>query len=123
MLIYLTALQGIPEQLYEAAKVDGANSFDSFFKITLPLLGPAHFYMLVTGLIGAFQVFDSVYTMTRGGPGFASRVYAYNLYQAAFREFRMGYASAMAWFLFLIIFVVTLLQFKKLGGKVQYDVI
>jgi len=123
MLIYLAALQGVPEQLYEAATVDGANSFQSFFKITLPLLGPAHFYMLVTGLIGGFQVFDSVYLMTRGGPGFASRVYAYNLYQTAFRQFQMGDASAMAWFLFFIIFAVTLLQFKKLGGKVQYDVI
>ncbi len=123
MLIYLAALQGVPEQLYEAATVDGANSMQSFFKITLPLLGPAHFYMLVTGLIGGFQVFDSVYLMTHGGPGFASRVFAYNLYQAAFRQFQMGYASAMAWFLFFIIFAVTLLQFRKLGGKVQYDVI
>ena len=123
MLIYLAALQGIPEQLYEAATVDGANGFQSFFKITLPLLSPAHFYMLVTGLIGGFQVFDSVYLMTKGGPGFASRVYAYNLYQSAFREFNMGYASAMAWFLFFIIFAVTLLQFKQIGGKVQYDVI
>ncbi len=123
MLIYLAALQGVPDQLYEAATVDGANSVQSFFKITLPLLGPAHFYMLVTGLIGGFQVFDSVYLMTRGGPGFASRVYAYNLYQTAFRQFQMGDASAMAWFLFFIIFAVTLIQFKKLGGKVQYDVI
>ena len=123
MLIYLAALQGIPEQLYEAATVDGANAFQRFFKITLPLLGPAHFYMLVTGLIGGFQVFDSVYLMTQGGPGFATRVYAYNLYQTAFRQFQMGYASAMAWFLFFIIFAVTLLQFKRLGGKVQYDVI
>jgi ABC-type sugar transport system permease subunit len=123
MLIYLAALQGIPDQLYEAATVDGANSFQSFFKITLPLLGPAHFYMLVTGLIGGFQVFDSVYLMTQGGPGYATRVYAYNLYQAAFRQFQMGYASSMAWFLFFIIFAVTLLQFRQLGGKVQYDVI
>jgi multiple sugar transport system permease protein len=123
MLIYLAALQGIPEQLYEAATVDGANAFQRFFKITLPLLGPAHFYMLVTGLIGGFQVFDSVYLMTQGGPGFATRVYAYNLYQTAFRQFQMGYASAMAWFLFFIIFAVTLFQFKRLGGKVQYDVI
>ncbi len=123
MLIYLAALQSIPEQLYEAATMDGANSFQSFFKITVPLLGPAHFYMLVTGLIGGFQVFDSVYLMTKGGPGFASRVYAFNLYQTAFRQFEMGYASAMAWFLFFIIFAVTLLQFRKLGGKIQYDVI
>ncbi|HAX96964.1 MAG TPA: sugar ABC transporter permease [Prolixibacteraceae bacterium] len=123
MLIYLAALQGIPEQLYEAATVDGANAFQSFFKITLPLLGPAHFYMLVTGLINGFQVFDSVYLMTQGGPGFASRVFAYNLYQSAFRQFQMGYASSMAWFLFFIIFAVTLLQFKRLGGKVEYDVI
>jgi ABC-type sugar transport system permease subunit len=78
---------------------------------------------LVTGVIGSFQVFDSVYLMTKGGPGFASRVYAFNLYQSAFRQFEMGYAAAMAWFLFFIIFAVTLLQFKRLGGKVQYDVI
>lgn len=123
MLIYLAALQAIPEQLYEAASVDGANSWAKFIKITLPLLGPAHFYMLVTGVIGSFQVFDSVYLMTKGGPGFASRVYAFNLYQSAFRQFEMGYAAAMAWFLFFIIFAVTLLQFKRLGGKVQYDVI
>lgn len=123
MLIYLAALQGIPGQLYEAATMDGANSFQSFFKITLPLLGPAHFYMLVTGLIGGFQVFDSVYLMTKGGPGYASRVYAFSLYQSAFRQFEMGYASAMAWFLFFIIFAVTLLQFRNLGGKIQYDVI
>jgi ABC-type sugar transport system permease subunit len=123
MLIYLAALQSIPEQLYEAASVDGANPFDKFFKITLPLLGPAHFYMLVTGVIGGFQVFDSVYLMTKGGPGMASRVYAFNLYQYAFRQFDMGYAAAMAWFLFLVIFGVTLLQFKNLGGKIQYDVI
>lgn len=123
MLIYLAALQAIPEQLYEAASVDGANAFTKFFKITLPLLGPAHFYMLVTGIIGGFQVFDSVYLMTKGGPGMASRVYAFNLYNTAFRQFEMGYAAAMAWFLFLVIFGVTLLQFRNLGGKVQYDVI
>lgn len=123
MLIYLAALQSIPEQLYEAAAVDGASAFDKFFKITLPLLGPAHFYMLVTGIIGGFQVFDSVYLMTKGGPGTASRVYAYNLYQEAFRQFDMGYASAMAWFLFVVIFGVTLLQFRNIGGKIQYDVI
>jgi len=120
-IIYLAALRNIPRHLYEAAELDGANSWQSFWRITFPLLTPVHFYNLIIGLIGSFQVFDVIYVMTQGGPGFASRVYAYYLYLQAFQRFKMGYASAMAWFLFLIIFVLTLIQWRVIGRRVEYD--
>jgi multiple sugar transport system permease protein len=122
-IIYLAALRNIPKHLYEAAELDGANSWQRFWKITFPLLTPVHFYNLIIGLIGSFQVFDVIYVMTEGGPGFASRVYAYHLYLQAFRRFNMGYAAAMAWFLFLIILVLTLIQWRVLGRRVEYDYI
>jgi multiple sugar transport system permease protein len=120
-IIYLAALKNIPQHLYEAAKLDGANSWQSFWKITFPLLMPIHFYNLVLGVIGSFQVFDSIYIMTDGGPGFSSRVYAYHLFLQAFRRFKMGYASAMAWFLFLIIFVLTVINWRVAGSRIEYD--
>jgi multiple sugar transport system permease protein len=120
-IIYLAALRNIPKHLYEAAELDGANSWQRFWKITFPLLTPVHFYNLIIGLIGSFQVFDVIYVMTEGGPGFASRVYAYHLFLQAFRRFKMGYASAMAWFLFLIILVLTIIQWRVLGRRVEYD--
>lgn len=122
-IIYLAALRNIPRHLYEAAELDGANRWQRFWSITFPLLTPVHFYNLIIGLIGSFQVFDVVFIMTGGGPGFSSRVYAYHLYLQAFRRFNMGYASAMAWFLFLIILVLTLIQWKFLGSRVEYDYI
>lgn len=120
-MIYLAALRNIPRHLYEAAELDGADGWQKFWKITFPLLTPVHFYNLIIGLIGSFQVFDVIYVMTDGGPGFASRVYAYHLFLQAFRRFNMGYAAAMAWFLFLIIFVLTLIQWRVLGRRVEYD--
>ena len=120
-IIYLAALRNIPKHLYEAAEIDGANRWQRFWKITFPLLTPIHFYNLVIGIIGSFQIFDSIYVMTGGGPGFASRTYAFHLYLQAFRRFKMGYASAMAWFLFLIIFVLTLIQWRVFGRRVEYD--
>jgi len=120
-IIYLAALRNIPHHLYEAAELDGANRWQRFWAITFPLLTPVHFYNLIIGLIGSFQVFDVIYVMTGGGPGFASRVYAFHLYQQAFRRFNMGYASSMAWFLFLIILVITLIQWRFLGRQVEYD--
>lgn len=119
-IIYLAALRNIPRHLYEAAELDGANSWHRFWRITFPLLMPIHFYNLVIGVIGAFQVFDVVYIMTQGGPQFASRVYAYHLYLEAFRRFNMGYAAAMAWFLFLLILVITLIQWRVIGRHVEY---
>ena len=120
-VIYLAALRNIPKHLYEAAELDGANSWQQFWKITFPLLTPVHFYNLIIGLIGSFQVFDVIYIMTKGGPGFSSRVYAYHLYLEAFQRFHMGYAASMAWFLFLIIFVITIIQWRVLGRRVEYD--
>jgi multiple sugar transport system permease protein len=121
MIIYLAGLQGIPGHFYEAAKIDGAGAWQMFWRITMPLLSPTHFFMLVTGVIGSFQVFDSVYLMTGGGPGNASRVYNLYLFQQAFRYQHMGYASAMAWILFLIIFVITLIQLRYFQKGVVYE--
>ena len=121
MVIYLAGLQGIPAHLYDAAKIDGAGRWQSFWNVTLPLLSPTHFFMLVTSVIGSFQVFDSIYLMTQGGPGNSSRVYSFYLYQQAFSYQHMGYASAMAWILFLIIFVITLIQVRYMQRGVTYE--
>jgi multiple sugar transport system permease protein len=119
-IIYLAGLKNIPEHLYEAARLDGASSWQSFRYITLPLLTPIHFFFLITGVIGAFQVFDVIYIMTQGGPGFSSHVYAFHLYNQAFRRFEVGYASAMAWFLFAIVLLLTLVQWRTVGRRVEY---
>ncbi len=119
-IIYLAGLRNIPENLYEAARLDGAGSWGAFRYITLPLLTPIHFFFLITGMIGAFQVFDVIYIMTQGGPGFSSRVYAFHLFNQAFRRFEVGYASAMAWFLFAIVLLLTLLQWRVVGRRVEY---
>ncbi|HYN88420.1 MAG TPA: sugar ABC transporter permease [Ardenticatenaceae bacterium] len=120
-IIYLAALRNIPRHLYEAAQLDGANTWQRFWKITFPLLTPVHFYNLIISLIGSFQVFDVIFIMTQGGPGFSSRVYAYHLFLEAFRRFNMGYAAAMAWFLFVIIFTITVIQWRVIGRRVEYD--
>lgn len=119
-IIYLAGLKNIPQHLYEAARLDGANSWQTFRYITFPLLTPIHFFFLITGIIGAFQVFDVIYIMTQGGPGFSSRVYAFHLFNLAFRRFEVGYASAMAWFLFAIVLVLTLVQWRVIGRRVAY---
>ncbi len=121
MLIYLAGLQNIPAQLYEAAEIDGASGWQKFRFITWPLLTPTTFFILVMSLIGSFQVFDQVYMMTQGGPGHATTVYNYYLYQNAFQFFKMGYASAMAWILFAIIAVITYIQMKFLGSNINYN--
>lgn len=122
MVIFLAGLQGIPQHLYEAADIDGANSLDKLWRITLPMMTPAIFFTLTTGVIGALQTFSTVYVMTAGGPGNATMVYGLYLYNNAFRFFKMGYASALAWVLFGIVFVVTLLQFKLARRWVYYEV-
>jgi len=120
MVIFLAGLQGIPNFLYEAAIIDGAGPWQRFKSITLPLLKPTTFFVLVTSMIGSFQVFTSVYVMTAGGPNRATDVVVYHIYQNAWEYLRMGYASAMSWVLFLIILVVTYLQFKIVGRRVEY---
>lgn len=120
IIIYLAGLQGIPEQLYEAAEVDGATKLQRFFYITIPLMTPSIFFTLVTGLIGAFQVFTSAYIMTNGGPVNSTLFYALYLFRNAFNYLKMGYASSMAWILFLIVLVLTLIQFKLANRWVFY---
>jgi multiple sugar transport system permease protein len=110
MIIYLAALQGIPSQVYEAAFVDGANAWQLFRKITVPLLSPTTFFVVTVGLIGSLQVFDQVYVMTAGGPANTTLTVAYLVYRSAFKDSRMGLAAATAIVLFLIIFVFTLVQ-------------
>lgn len=107
MTILLAGLQGIPREYYEAASIDGANSRQRLFSITLPLLTPALFFALTISLINSFQVFDQVYVMTGGGPAGATTVLVERIVKNAFSFSRMGYAAAMSWLLFLFIFVVT----------------
>jgi multiple sugar transport system permease protein len=105
---------------YEAATVDGAGPARKFWNVTLPLLTPALFFSLVTGVIGSFQVFTQAYVMTAGGPNNATMFYMLNLYRNAFESLQMGYASALAWILFVIILILTVLQFR-LGRWVHYE--
>jgi multiple sugar transport system permease protein len=121
MVILLAGLQGIPESLYEAAKVDGATARRRFWSITLPLLTPQIFFVLIMEFIASFQIFVLIFVLTKGGPGNATNVFIYYLYQNAFTFGRMGYASAMAWVLFIIIGVVTLLQLKLQKKWVFYN--
>lgn len=119
-LVFLAGLLNIPNHLYEAAKIDGANGFQSFFKITLPLLKPVMLFVVVTQFIGHLKVFGQMFIMTQGGPGHASYSVVMYLYDTGWRFFRMGYASSLAFSLALIILVVTLINFRLLGGRVEY---
>ena len=121
MLIYLASLQGIPTQLYEAAEIDGANAWRRFWSVTLPMLTPVVLFNLVLAIIGSFQVFTDAYVMTKGGPNYASYFYVYYLYQNAFQFFHMGFASAQAWVLFLIIFVLTVITLRSSTLWVYYE--
>jgi multiple sugar transport system permease protein len=120
MVILLAGLQGIPEVYYEAAKVDGASAFWRFRSITLPMLTPVFFFLTITQFISSFQVFGIIYVLTSGGPANATEVYIHNLYKNAFQFSRMGYASAMAWLLFLGIAVISLLQWRLQKYWVHY---
>ncbi|HET7153078.1 MAG TPA: sugar ABC transporter permease, partial [Candidatus Kapabacteria bacterium] len=110
MMIFLAGLQSVPDEYYEAARLDGANTRQRFFNITLPMLTPTIFFVLVVTLIGSFQVFEQTYILTRGGPANATLTISYFIFQNAFQFFRMGYASALAYVLFAIVFVLTLIQ-------------
>lgn len=119
MIIYLAALQGIPSMYIEAAKIDGATGWRIFWKITWPLLSHATFYVLITNMIGTIQVFDQIYVMTNGGPANATTTAVHQIYLRAFQQFKMGYASAMAFALSLIIFALTALNFR-LQKRIDY---
>jgi multiple sugar transport system permease protein len=121
MIIFLAGLQAIPQHLYEAAELDGSGRWAKFWHITWPLLSPTTFFVVVLEVIGSFQVFDMVYLLTRGGPARATTVYNFELYSEAFRDFRMGYAAAMTWVLFVVIGILTLIQFRVLNKRVQYE--
>jgi ABC-type sugar transport system permease subunit len=110
VLIYLAGLKSVPEEVLEAAKIDGAGSWQSFRHVTWPLLTPTTMFLTIMGVIGGFQVFQSVYIMTGGGPLDKTRVYLYYLWQTAFQNLDFGYASAMAVLLFAIVMALTLLQ-------------
>jgi multiple sugar transport system permease protein len=121
MLIFLAGLQSIPTQLYEASEIDGANWWSKFWKITIPMLTPTIFFNLVMGIIGTWQVFTAAYVMTQGGPNYATLFYMFYLYKNAFVWFKMGYASALAWLLFLVILICTLAVFKSSPMWVYYE--
>lgn len=112
MVIFLSGFNSIPDSLYEAAEIDGAGKLRQFFSISIPLLMPTISFALITNLINSFQVFDPVYVMTKGGPMFSTEVLVYYVYYMGFNVFDMGYASSMAFILFVIILLFTLLQLK-----------
>ncbi|NMB26041.1 MAG: sugar ABC transporter permease [Firmicutes bacterium] len=121
MPIFLGALKNIPTQLYEAAHIDGAGDAKCLWHITLPMLTPMIFFSLITSFIGTFQVFTSAYIATNGGPENSTLFYVLLLYRNAFNYFKMGYASAMAWILFAIVLLFTLVQFRLSDRWVYYE--
>ncbi|HEY3595548.1 MAG TPA: sugar ABC transporter permease, partial [Polyangiaceae bacterium] len=127
MIIYLAGLKGIPESLYEAARLDGAGAWRRLWNVTLPMLSPIIFYNVVMGMIGSFQIFTQAYVMignttsTLGGPDNVLLFYVVNLYRQAFQYHNMGYASAMAWVLFVIVLTLTALLFRGSRKIVFYE--
>ena len=123
MVIFLAGLQGIPAVLYEAARIDGAGKWQSFLHVTLPMLSPVLFFNLVMGFIGSFQVFTASYIMTQGGPQDATLFFVLYVFRNGFQYFKMGYASLLAWFLCLIIALLTFIQFRFGSRWVYYEAI
>ena len=121
MVLFLAGLQGIPSTLYEAAMIDGATAWHRFWKITLPLLSPAMFLAVILTVISSFQIFDQAFVMTSGGPSNATNTIVLYIFQNGFQFFKMGYASAIAWALFAIIFTFTLIQMWLQRHWVQYE--
>ena len=121
MLVFLAGLQSIPHEYYEAAQLDGANERKLFTRITIPLLSPSIFFILVIFMIGALQVFDTIIVLTDGGPGDATRSVVMYIYQQAFQRLDFGYAAAVSWTLFLVIMAVTLVQFLVSRRWVHYE--
>lgn len=116
-IIFLAGLQSIPEELYESASIDGASNTDKFFKITLPLIKPTLFFVIAINTIRSFQIFTEIFTMTGGGPLNSTQTIVHYLYLTGFRQFRMGYASAMAYILVIIILIITLIQQRVLRSE------
>jgi len=120
MLIFLAGLQGVPQELYDAADVDGANRWDRFWAVTLPMISPALFFNLVMGIIGSLRAFAMAFVSTQGGPSRATWLYALHLYTIGFQYFEMGYASALAWIFAVVIILITMIQFRLSSRWVYY---
>ena len=121
MVLYLAALQGVPSELYDAAMIDGAGAWPKFWFVTLPMISPVIFFNLVMGIIGSFQVFTSAFIMTKGGPANATYFFVLGIYLNAFEFLKMGYSSALAWMLAVIILVLTFIAFRSSGRWVYYE--
>lgn len=121
MLIYLAALQGVPQSLFDAASVDGATVWRKFLSVTVPMITPAMFFNFILGVIGSFQVFTAAYIITQGGPANATLFYTLYLYRVAFGSYHMGFAAAMAWVLFVIILIITMIQLVVARYWVYYE--
>ena len=111
-IVFLAAIKGVPGELYEAASLDGAGAIRSFFNVTVPMVAPTTFFLTIMGIIGSFKVFDQISVLTQGGPGNSSSVMAFYVYRTAFEYYNMGYANTLAWALFVLIFIVTMVQWK-----------
>lgn len=120
IMIYTSSIQGLPKDVYEAADIDGASGFQKFFKLTIHFLSPTTFFLIITTFISCFQVFAQVQIMTKGGPGSSSNVLVYYIYTSAFSFYKMGYASAMSWILFIILFIITMIQWRGQKKWVSY---
>lgn len=121
MVVFLAGLQGIPQTLYEVAEIDGANWWQRFRVVTIPMLSPVILFNLILGIIGSFQVFTSAFLLTNGGPQNSTLFVVLYLYRLAFEQFNMGYASALAWLLFVIILIFTLIQLRLSKTWVYYE--
>lgn len=121
MVIFLAGLQGIPAHLYEAATIDGANTWQKFLSITLPMLSPVVLFALVMNVIGSFQIFTQAYIMTGGGPGNATLFLVLYIYRNAFEWFHMGYAAALAWVLFLVVLIISIAMLRSSERWVHYE--
>jgi len=120
MIIFIAGLQGVPQEMYEAARIDGSGRFQEIRHITLPLLTPTIFFVLITSVIGSFQVWEATYLLTQGGPANATLTISFYIFQQAFQWFHMGIGAALAYILFFIIAVVTIIQFRSQRHWVYY---
>jgi multiple sugar transport system permease protein len=120
MLIFLAGLQDVPQDMYDAAALDGANAFHQYVHITIPMMGPYILFSVITGLIGAFQYFTQAQIMTQGGPADSTRLYSLYLYDNAFIFHKLGYASAMAWVLFMLVAAISFVVFRSAARHVYY---
>ncbi|WP_458122580.1 carbohydrate ABC transporter permease [Paenibacillus sp. Z6-24] len=121
MIIFLAGLQGVPTSLLEAARLDGAGRLSIFWHVTLPMISPVLLFQLILGVIESFQVFTQAFVMTHGGPNYSTWFYVYGLYTSAFKEYRAGYSSAMAWILLIVVLIVTYMIMKLSNRYVYYE--